>query len=216
MPAPEALLDLYLNLADASEEQGKPLQRDKFLVLAAGAAQGAGFLQIAEDCRCRILKNNPNHLLREFASMAEAVRSEDLRGVTAQLLRAFPFEKAEYLLSKFRDGGFQHRHKYPELAIQPKKSSGSASLPPAEFDDPRRASEVTEPADWTRPRRRATAERATPEISRVWDDESAKSPASSKQWAPTPGVLRCWVLFSFALGLAVGLAVASWAQHFTR
>jgi hypothetical protein len=213
MPATEALLDLYLNLADASEEQGKPLQRDKFLVLAAGAAQGGGFLQIAEDCRTRILQHNPNHLLREFASMAEAVRSEDLRGVTVQLQRAYPFEKAEYLLAKFRDGGFQVRCKYPELAVGPKQSSGGTSPAAETLGKPRPTAEPRTTKEWSRPRRRAGADCAAPEASRVWENSSG---TSSSRWAATAGALRCWVLFAFALGFVVGLAVASCVQHVAR
>ncbi|QDU64473.1 hypothetical protein Pan216_53630 [Planctomycetes bacterium Pan216] len=101
MPAPEELLDLYLRLADAAQEQQQPLQRNKFLVLAADAAGRAGLLAVAEDCRTKILAHNPKHILRQYPSMGEALASKDVRLYTRQLHRLFPFEKAEYLLSKF-------------------------------------------------------------------------------------------------------------------
>lgn len=115
MPAPRELVDLYLHLARASEEQRRPLQRDKFLVLAASVATGAGSTEVAEECRSRILHSNPNHMLKSFGTMAEALSCEDVRHYSQQLLRLYPFEKAEYLLHKFLAGGYSGRHGYTEM-----------------------------------------------------------------------------------------------------
>lgn len=115
MPAPESMLDLYLHLASAADAEARPIQRDKFLILAAGIAQTVGYAGIAEDCRLRVLENNPNHLLRQFATVREALRSSEVRYYIRQLLRLYPFEKAEFLLMKYRDGGYQGHHGYDSL-----------------------------------------------------------------------------------------------------
>ncbi|MGL4464633.1 MAG: hypothetical protein ACRDD1_02180, partial [Planctomycetia bacterium] len=127
MPAPEALIDLYLHLASASDHQRLPLQRDKFLVLAGGFAEMGGNPELAERCRLRLLAGNPNHLLKNFESMQEAMQSDDVRFYTKQLLRLYPFEKAEYLLYKFRASGYSGRHEFADV--------------PPHWDDVR-------PADW--------------------------------------------------------------------
>lgn len=124
MPAPAELLELYLHLARASEEQRKPLQRDKFLVLAGGAALEANFPRVAEECRRRLLADNPNHILRNFSTMREAFESEDIVHYANQLLRYYPFEKAEYLLEKYRAGGYSSGHGYGSIVES--KTSDSA------------------------------------------------------------------------------------------
>lgn len=128
MPKPQMLLDLYLHLAKASEEQGRPLQQDKFLVLAARVAQKAGWIRVAEDCRRHILKHNPNHILKRFPSMAEALECDDIRQYIRQLMRIYPFEKAEYLLDKFRASGYSGKHGY-SLSVKPKSEPNGANAP---------------------------------------------------------------------------------------
>jgi hypothetical protein len=106
MPAPEQLLELYLHLAKASEEQQRFGQREKFLVLAANVAAASGDSAAAEACRSAVVRNNPEHVLCKYESMNEALRSEDVVEYTHSLLRMYPFEKAEYLLDKYRSAGY--------------------------------------------------------------------------------------------------------------
>lgn len=116
MPAPEQMLDLYLHLACAAEAEARPLTRDKFLILAAGVAQTAGYSGIAEDCRLRVLEHNPNHMLKYFGSVREALRSSEIRHYVRQLFRLYPFEKAEFLLAQYRASGYAGHHGYVGLA----------------------------------------------------------------------------------------------------
>lgn len=144
MPAPESMLDLYLHLASAADADARPIQRDKFLILAAGIAQTVGYAGIAEDCRLRVIENNPNHLLRQFATVREALRSSEVRYYIRQLLRLYPFEKAEFLLMKYRDGGYQGHHGYDSL------HASDDAPPEATLEEP---SQLPKPDRTGRPRR---------------------------------------------------------------
>ena len=63
----ENLLRVYRELADWYERQRQPQMRDRFLVLAADAAQTAGRADEAERLRLRLLKVNPHHMLKPYA-----------------------------------------------------------------------------------------------------------------------------------------------------
>lgn len=212
MPAPAALLDLYLHLARASEEQSRVLQRDKFLVLAAGTALEAGFPKIAEDCRNKILAHNPNHILRGFSSMRDAAASEDIRQYSSQLLRIYPFEKAEYLLHKFRASGYRGNHGYAELTAVLKAAANAA----IERKQGRRA----EPdASGPKPQKGSKGPRANLKRAMENRNQSDESPGeTSEESTPLPlgafadcstpsvplGTFLCWLVFAFALGMAAG------------
>lgn len=209
MPAPRVLLDLYLNLAQASEEQHRPLQRDKFLVLAAGIAQQAGMVAIAEDCRRRILRHNPTHILKAYPSMVEAMRSEDVRQYARQLLRVYPFEKAEYLLHKFRASGLVCRHAFGELLteepgpvaetrrrVDPNSGRVASAMPTPAHSETRTTNR--QKVDGT------GAERA----SRSLPGAAAPLPFQLPYASPSESVsywsLAAWIVFSFAIGAVVG------------
>jgi hypothetical protein len=104
MPAPSALLDLYLNLAKVSEEQHRPQHRERFLALAASAANDAGDPVAAEACRSMIVDANPMHTFRRFNSAEEALGAVEVAEYIISLRRLYPFEKAEFLLQKYTDG----------------------------------------------------------------------------------------------------------------
>jgi hypothetical protein len=104
MPAPETLLDLYLNLARAAEETAKPQQRDRFLFLAASAACQAGNIEAAEECRAAVLQHDPAHLFGNYPSVEAALEAPDGADLASMLVRMYPFEKAEFLLDQHRAG----------------------------------------------------------------------------------------------------------------
>ncbi|HVJ81392.1 MAG TPA: hypothetical protein VNC50_10020 [Planctomycetia bacterium] len=104
MPAPEALHDLYLNLARAAEETAKPQQRDRFLVLAASAACQAGDAEKAEACRTAVLQHDPAHLFGNYPTVEAALEAPDGADLANMLVRMYPFEKAEFLLDRHRAG----------------------------------------------------------------------------------------------------------------
>src|SRR5580704_13158503 len=94
----EQTLQVYERLAEWYDQEGQPKLRDWFLVLAADAAQTAGQADEAERLRGRLLQRNPHHLLKPFASFAEALRSPDVLGYVADLRRTYPPSAADQLL----------------------------------------------------------------------------------------------------------------------
>jgi hypothetical protein len=102
MASPDNLVVIYKELADWHERQGQPQLRDRFLVLAADAALAAGRAAEADLLLLRLLRANPHHMLRPFASFAEAVASPDVQNYVAELRRTYPPEKAEEMFDAMR------------------------------------------------------------------------------------------------------------------
>jgi hypothetical protein len=98
MPSVDQTIRIYEELADVYERQGQAKLRDWFLVLAADAALSASRPDEAERFRNRLLQINPHHLLKPFASMADALKSPDVQGYITELRRAYPPQAAEQLL----------------------------------------------------------------------------------------------------------------------
>jgi hypothetical protein len=94
MATPDNLVLIYKELADAHERQGQPQTRDRFLVLAADAAQSAGRRVEADLLLARLLRSNPHHMLRPYKSFAEAMASPDIQKYVSELRRTYPPEKA--------------------------------------------------------------------------------------------------------------------------
>ena len=210
MPEPRVMLDLYLHLSQAAEEQHHPQQRDKFLIMAASLADYADYPQIAEECRRKVLQHNPGHLLRDFPSMHEALRSRKVRRYARGLLRVYPFEKAEYLLHKFQMAGYSGHHGHTELAAEGtgpliqslqhdgnvgKQSAASAHAPAHEQETDRTvpAKQVTVPLpeDVGPESPPSSAERFL--LDDPWMD------TRESEWSPW-----LWVTLAFALGVATG------------
>src|SRR5436190_2253838 len=95
MPSPDNLVVIYKELADRHERQNQPQMRDRFLVLAADAALGAGRAAEADLLLARLLRSNPHHMLRPFPSFAAAMASPDVQKYVAELRRAHPPAQAE-------------------------------------------------------------------------------------------------------------------------
>jgi hypothetical protein len=95
-------LNVYRDLADYHERQGLDQLRDRFLVLAAVAAQTAGQADEAEQLRQRLLKTNTFHMLRSYASMAHALQSPDVQSYVEDLHQEYPLHAAEHLLAEVR------------------------------------------------------------------------------------------------------------------
>ncbi|MCA9161854.1 MAG: hypothetical protein KDA62_02700 [Planctomycetales bacterium] len=94
------LLGMYLHLARASDFRRRPHVRDRFYVLAAAVATRSGLPRIAGACRTRVLEHNGNHVLRNWPTMADAMRAVDFQPVLRLLERRYPRERAEQLLDK--------------------------------------------------------------------------------------------------------------------
>ena len=103
MPSMGEIVRTYRELAEIYDSQGEAQMRDRFLVLAADAALTAGRSQEAERLRGVLLQHNPHHLLKPYASLAEALKSNDVRNYVSALRRSHPYERAEQLLERLSD-----------------------------------------------------------------------------------------------------------------
>jgi hypothetical protein len=93
---------VYQDLAFLYAQQGQAQMRDRFLVLAADAMQSAGRLDEAEKLRQRLLQVNPHNLFKPFRSVAEAMKTADVKSYVDGLRRTYPPEKAAQLLESMR------------------------------------------------------------------------------------------------------------------
>jgi hypothetical protein len=96
MASTEQTVQHYHELAESYEQRGEAQMRDRFLVLAADAALTAGRPDEAERYRKRLLQLNPHHLLKPYASFAEAMKSRDVKDYI-EALRKYPPKKPEEL-----------------------------------------------------------------------------------------------------------------------
>lgn len=90
----------YLRLAVLSHEKRQLPGRDRFLLLAGTQACRSGLPEVADRCRDLVLRNNPRHLVRQYATFADALRNPDFQPFVKQLERFCPLEKAEHLLNE--------------------------------------------------------------------------------------------------------------------
>jgi hypothetical protein len=100
MKTPETLPRMYEDLANHYARHGESRQRDNCLVLAADAALSAGQSEEAERLRRRLLLTNPHHLVRAYASMAEAMQVDDVRDFVADLRKQLPPDTVSKLLNQ--------------------------------------------------------------------------------------------------------------------
>ncbi len=102
MPSVDQNVRVLQDLAFSYVQQGQPQMRDRFLVLAVDAMYTAGRMDEAEKLRQRLLQANPHHLLKPFRSIAEAMKSTDVKNYVEGLRRTYPPEKAQQLLESMR------------------------------------------------------------------------------------------------------------------
>ena len=94
----EAAMSVYVQLAVISDQKQQRQVRDRFLLLAGVAACRAGWPQVADCCRQKLVASNHAHLASRHATFADALRDEDFQHLVAHWERYCPFEKAEAML----------------------------------------------------------------------------------------------------------------------
>ena len=94
----EIAMRVYVQLAAVSDQKRQFQVRDRFLVLAGAAACRAGWLEVAERCRARLLVSNPAHQLLRHATFPDAMRDRDFQQLATHWEHYCPFEKAEALV----------------------------------------------------------------------------------------------------------------------
>jgi hypothetical protein len=123
-------IPVYRELADLYQQQGQSQLRDRFLVLAAQAAQESGDAAQAERFRQRLLQHNPHHMVKPFASFAEALRSPDVQNYVRDLKQSYPLATAHQMLAGLRQSALRQ----PQSPPQPQPQAEPAPyrmLPPA-------------------------------------------------------------------------------------
>jgi hypothetical protein len=113
MDDPRNDLILFLRLAQAYRNRLRMSDRDRALVLAGTLATMMQMPAIANFCRQLVLQNNHGHMLRKWASFAEALKHEDFGTYLAQVRRKLPTERAETLLSELQYECDVRREDYP-------------------------------------------------------------------------------------------------------
>jgi hypothetical protein len=109
----------YLRLATISRAKQQLAGCDRFLVLAGTAACRAGWLDVAEICRDRVLEHNPHHMLRRWDTLPEALRSDEFPVFLKQLDRFCPAERAEMLLSELdQSADLSDEASWHEIALE--------------------------------------------------------------------------------------------------
>lgn len=129
MPTLDQILRIYQDLADWHEQHGPPHVRDRFLILAADAALGAGREDEADRLRHRLLQVNPHHMLRPFSSFAEALQSPDVRNYVHDLRKSYPPDVAMEMHEEIREKNVEAPGR-PVAPIPPTMPVVDLDLPP--------------------------------------------------------------------------------------
>lgn len=95
MRNPIELLGLYLRLAAASERRLRPQVTDRLLILIGAMAAELNLPVVAAGCRDRILKHNPQHLIKNYATFEDASSNVDFETFIKQLWRRYSAETVE-------------------------------------------------------------------------------------------------------------------------
>jgi hypothetical protein len=128
-PTGLTLVDLYLQLADASARQGQTLTQSRFLALAIRAAHQAGAADLAERCRQGLATIKPDHALASEAALPELLGRPSVRAALDELTRMYPVTKAEYLLGTFWAAGYDGHHEYESFTEAHRAQPGRRRRP---------------------------------------------------------------------------------------
>jgi hypothetical protein len=112
MSEPVDILAVYLHLASASQRRRRLHVRDRLLVIAASIAAMARLPRIAAYCRRQILEHNPQHLIRRWDTVEQALQEPDFLHLLRSVQRRYPQEKAERLLDTLGIDRARERHAY--------------------------------------------------------------------------------------------------------
>ena len=100
-----AAMLVYARLAQLSRERAQWPAAARFLLLTGIEACRAGYLDVAELCRQRVLASQPRHQVGRSATFPGWMRSPDFPPLARQLERFCTLERAEALLEQ--NGGLE-------------------------------------------------------------------------------------------------------------
>ena len=95
-------LSAFLELANIYDQRDEPKMRDRFLILAADAANAAGQKQEAEQLMQRLLKTSPHHMMKAYRTFGEAAQADPVRVYIADLRQNYPPDIVRTLLESLR------------------------------------------------------------------------------------------------------------------
>jgi hypothetical protein len=221
MASGDKIVRTYEELADHYDRKGDAPVRDRFLVQAADAALNAGQPQVAERLRARLLKLNPHHLLKPFASYAEAARAPDIQSYVAGLRRNYPYDAALGLLDSLRLNEMSQPPAKAPAAARPREQAAERDVLPVyrlqDADADRRPASAPQPSAANRPAPRPMPAPAQPirPYPLVQDDApraGSRQPADDD--GPPAGAWFCTVLFTLTLVAGLALAAYTFASPF--
>ena len=128
-------LSVYRELADCYDRLGQASMRDRFLILAADSALEAGQPSEAERFRQRLLQGSRHHMLRPYASFAEAALAPDVQTYLRDLRLNYPLEVARQLLDSLQGGNTAPKAALHETAPL-NQLFPPATLPPPDDPEP--------------------------------------------------------------------------------
>jgi hypothetical protein len=92
----------YASLAEESRRKGQQNGYLRFVILSGVAACRSGWSSVSSRCRELVLGLNPHHLLTNYNSLEEALRSDEFQPFLQHLDRFCTFERAEHLLEQLK------------------------------------------------------------------------------------------------------------------
>jgi len=225
MASSERVIRVYQELADHHDRRKEPALRDRFLVLAADAALCAGRADEAERLRGRLLQLNPHHLLKPYASLAEATKSPDVKSYIAGLRRTYMPESAEHLLESLKTNRGGTPEPADKASPEPASRAGDAPGGTADAlkvyrlqgagDEKKMEPPATRPAKAAAPRHAGTTPASHPR-----QPDGPPVPAPTRGLAHASGAnaaAGAWLstgLFLLTLAAGLGLAFYIFARPF--
>jgi len=91
-------LGIYLHLARASQRRNRLHVRDRLLVLSAAIAANQQLHKLSAYCRAEILEHNPQHMVRKWETVEEALLDEEFLTLLKRIRSEYSSERAEQLL----------------------------------------------------------------------------------------------------------------------
>lgn len=201
MPSAEQTARAYEELANGYGELRDDPMRDRFLVLAADAHLVAGQPDRAEGLRRRLLQHNPHHMLKPYTSLAESMKSGDVRTYVAGLRRNYPPERLGQLADMLNRA---RAAKAPAAA-----PAAGASLPASlRLADPA-TGPPRPPGPAARPAAPAPAGLRPADVYAVLPPVAGPVPdgAAAAEAEPPPGAWVCMALFWLLLVAAVAWTI---------
>jgi hypothetical protein len=170
MPTQDDPVQVYLELSNLYDRRREPPMRDRFLVLAADAALRIGRTAEADRLRLRLLKFNPHHMLKPYASFTQATQAPDVQTYIRDLRLNYPTEVAVVLLHSLRNATTLNETRAPTPSLTADDHDATVTLDEpaepfkvfAEEHEPDVAQTAALPPEFAELARRAAASQTQP------------------------------------------------------